>query len=117
MKKLFFNLKNSLNGLKVMLCEHSFIVELLCGVILVPYIFYANFDNIYKLIIILIYILLLVFEIMNTAIEKICDKITKKYDKDIKVIKDISSASVFTTLILLIIVIITTEFYYGDLFS
>ena len=110
MKKFLSNLQNSLNGLKVMMREHSFIAELIGGIILIPYVFFADFDNIYKLIIVFSYILLLAFEIVNTAIEKICNMITKKYDKDIKAIKDVSSASVFVILILLCFLIFFLEF-------
>ena len=110
MKKLLLNLKNSLTGLYSMLSEHSFVLELMGGLILIPYILFADINNTYKLLIILTYFILLAFEIINTAIEKICNKITKKYDKDIKVIKDISSASVFLILIILLIMIFVTNF-------
>ena len=72
------------------------------GKILIPYLIIAELDNIIKLIIITIYFLLLAFELINTAIEKLSDKISKNFDSDIKKIKDISSASVFIILILLI---------------
>jgi diacylglycerol kinase len=38
-KKLYNNLLNSLNGLKVVIKENSFILELILGFFLVPYIF------------------------------------------------------------------------------
>ena len=65
----------------------------------------------FKLLIFTVYILLLTFEIINTAIEKLCDKITKELDEDIKIIKDLASASVFVVLLLLIILILSTFFY------
>ena len=102
MKKIFFNLINSINGLKITLKQHSFIIEVIGGLILIPYLIIAELDNILKLIIITIYFLLLAFELINTAIEMLSDKISKNFDSDIKKIKDISSASVFIILILLI---------------
>ena len=102
MKKIFSNLINSINGLKITLKQHSFIIEVVGGLILIPYLIIAELDNIIKLIIITIYFLLLAFELINTAIEKLSDKISKNFDSDIKKIKDISSASVFIILILLI---------------
>ena len=102
MKKIFSNLINSINGLKITLKQHSFIIEVVGGLILIPYLIIAELDNILKLIIITIYFLLLAFELINTAIEKLSDKISKNFDSDIKKIKDISSASVFIILILLI---------------
>ena len=102
MKKIFSNLINSINGLKITLKQHSFLIEVVGGLILIPYLIIAELDNILKLIIITIYFLLLAFELINTAIEKLSDKISKNFDSDIKKIKDISSASVFIILILLI---------------
>ena len=108
MKKIFSNLINSINGLKITLKQHSFLIEVVGGLILIPYLIIAELDNIIKLIIITIYFLLLAFELINTAIEKLSDKISKNFDSDIKKIKDISSASVFIILILLITSLILT---------
>ena len=109
-KKFYLNLISSINGLKLALTEHSFIVEILGGFILIPYLIIADLNNIFKLIIIIIYFLLLAFELLNTAIEKLSDKVTKNFDEDIKKIKDISSASVFVILSLLIVLLILTIF-------
>lgn len=110
MRKLFLNLINSINGLKVALKEHSFIAEILGGLILVPYLIFIDIENKFKLIIISTYFVLLAFELVNTSIEKLSDKISKNVDKDIKKIKDLSSASVFIILILLIILLVLTIF-------
>ena len=110
MKKIFSNLINSINGLKITLKQHSFIIEVVGGLILIPYLIIAELDNVFKLIIITIYFLLLAFELINTAIEKLSDKISKNFDSDIKKIKDISSASVFIILLLLIFLLILTIF-------
>jgi diacylglycerol kinase (ATP) len=42
--------------------------------------------------------LLLAFETMNTAIEKLCNKLTTDFDPKIRDIKDLSSAAVFIIL-------------------
>lgn len=109
-KKLYLNFLNSINGLKVVFQQHSFILEIITGLILIPYIFILDLNFLFKLLIILVYFLLLAFEIVNTAIEKLCDKITKEIDPDIKKIKDLASASVFLILIILIILVIITFF-------
>ena len=112
MKKIFLNLINSINGLKIALTQHSFIAEILGGFVLIPYLIITDLNNIFKLIIIILYVLLLAFELLNTAIEKLSDKITKNFDEDIKKIKDISSASVFVILSLLIVSLILTIFVF-----
>lgn len=105
MKKIYKNLLNSINGLKEGFKEHSFLLEILGGLILISYLILSNIENKFKLLIFSSYFILLAFELLNTAIEKISDKITKKIDPDIKRIKDLSSASVFVILILIIILI------------
>ncbi|MDC0454631.1 diacylglycerol kinase [Candidatus Pelagibacter sp.] len=105
-KKLFLNFLNSINGLKIVFKESSFVLEIILGIILVPYVLLADLIIFIKLLIISTYLLLLASETFNTAIEKLCDKITKKIDPDIKKIKDLSSASVFVVLMILVIQII-----------
>ena len=83
--------------------KNSFILELVLGVFLIPYIFLSNIDLNYKIILSVLYLLLLAFEIMNTAIEKLCDKVTTDINPEIKKIKDLSSAAVFVVLLILII--------------
>ena len=107
-KKLYGNLINSLNGLKIVIKEYSFILELIGGIFLILYLFNTDISTLFKILILSVYFLLLAFEIFNTSIEKLCDKITKETDKDIKIIKDLSSASVFVVLFILIILIIST---------
>ena len=109
-QKLYFNLVNSINGLKVACKEHSFVIEILGGIILLPYLIVLELNTLFKLLIMFTYFLLLAFEIVNTSIEKLCDKITKEIDSDIKKIKDLASASVFVILITLIVLIIFTFF-------
>ena len=106
--KLYKNLINSLNGLKIVISEKSFVMELILGVFLIPYIFLSKIEFNHKLFLFVLYFLLLATEIMNTAIEKLSDKFTKDFDNDIKNIKDLSSASVFIVLITLIITFFLT---------
>ena len=106
--KLYKNLINSLNGLKIVISEKSFVMELILGVFLIPYIFLSSIEFNHKLFLLVLYFLLLATEIINTAIEKLSDKFTKDFDNDIKNIKDLSSASVFIVLITLILTFFLT---------
>ena len=107
-KKLFNNFLNSLNGLKIVFKEYSFILELILGIFLILYIFLSNIDFTHKITLFVLYFLLLAFEILNTSIEKLCDKITKEHDLDIKNIKDLSSAAVFLILLILVVTFFIT---------
>lgn len=102
-KKLYYNLINSINGLKIVLKEHSFKIELYGGIFLILFLSTSNIENIFKVLILINYFFLLSFEVINTCIEKISDKINKKFDIEIKNIKDISSAAVFLIFITLIL--------------
>ena len=107
-KKIYENLINSLNGLKIVINEKSFVMELILGVFLLPYVLISNIDFNHKLLLLVIYFILLAIEIINTAIEKLSDKFTKDFDNDIKGIKDLASAAVFLTLTILIVTFILT---------
>ena len=96
----------SINGIKETSKEHSFILELIGGLFLIPFLIFIETDYLIKILIIVIYFLLLAFELINTSIEKLSDKIKKDFDPDIKIIKDISSGAVFVVLIILIFLII-----------
>ena len=109
--KLYKNLINSINGLKIALREHSFFLEIILGIFVIPYVLIIEISIKLKLLIISVYFLLLAFELLNTSIEKLCDKITKNYDSDIKIIKDLASASVFVILLLFLCLIIFTIIY------
>ena len=44
MKKFYYNFLNSMNGLKEALKEHSFISEIIGGIILFPYLIFSEMD-------------------------------------------------------------------------
>ena len=108
--KLYNNLINSINGIKIALKENSFVLELIGGIFLLPYLFFLDVSLLLKMLILTVYFLLLAFEILNTSVEKLSDKITKEIDPDIKNIKDLASAAVFIVLLILIILIVFTFF-------
>ena len=109
-KKICSNFLNSINGIKEALNEHSFFLELIGGLFLIPFLIFIDTNFLIKILIIVIYFLLLAFELINTSIEKLSDKIKKDFDLDIKIIKDISSGAVFVVLVILIFLIIFSLF-------
>ena len=106
LKKLQNNFINSLNGIREAFKEYSFVLEILLGLPLTLYIFFSNTGLIFKLLLILNFFLILIFEIFNTSIEKLCNKITKENDDEIKSIKDLSSSGVFLSIICLFILFV-----------
>jgi diacylglycerol kinase (ATP) len=99
----------SLRGLTLALRERAFLYELVLGSL----IFAGIAMNIIlknKTLIFVLYAILLMVEILNTAIEKLCNKITTNYDNDIRDIKDLGSSAVFIILIVLLFLMVYSSF-------
>ena len=87
--------KNSAFGLKnTFKNEEAFRQELLVTIILIPLAIYIGEDNIEKIFLITSLILLLLVELINTAIEVIVDRISYAKNELSKLAKDIGSAAV-----------------------
>ena len=92
---LIISFKNAFKGLLVItMTERNFQLELFAFCINIFLIFYLRLTKIDAILIFIICILVLIFEIFNTAIEKICDFIQPNYDKKIGFIKDICAGAV-----------------------
>jgi diacylglycerol kinase len=89
-----------MSGLWLLRCDKSIQIELIIGIPMLI------FSNVYKpglttsILFSMSFVLLIAVEILNTAIEKICNRITKDWDLDIKNIKDIASSAVFLLILL-----------------
>ena len=101
--KLKNNFIHSISGLHYGLSEHSFRIELLAGFVLLPILILVRCPIELKLLLLLSYLLILICELFNTAIEGLCNRITQEEDPQIKVIKDISSAAVFIAALLFLL--------------
>jgi diacylglycerol kinase len=93
--KIINSLKYSLSGLRTCFTEKSFLLEIFYSIGTVIFLFIVESSVIGIILYIYSCFVLLAFEGLNTAIEKVCDRVNKNYDKEIGAIKDISSASVF----------------------
>ncbi len=94
-QKLNANFYNSLRGLQACWTEHSFRLEvyaLIFGVALVAWLDRPVWLAVLAVVSI---VLVMVAEALNTAIERLCDRVTLEQDPQIKVVKDVASAGVF----------------------
>ena len=100
-KKLFqhlmLNIKDSHNGLKIMFRESStfrriYPMMLICGLLL-GIVF--DFIALEYIILAAIFIIDVITETMNTAVEEACDSVTRDFSEYIKRSKDIASAAVY----------------------
>lgn len=92
-------------GIKFMfLREPNFRIHLLATIVVVTLGFVWNISIYEWLAIIFVTGIVIITEAINTAIEKICDKIQPQKDQDIKVIKDIGAAAVLISAIMAVVV-------------
>lgn len=110
------SLMNSLRGLFWMLrSERNFQLEILALMINLFLIIFLTLTTFDAALILIVCFAVLSIEILNTALEKICDVVQPEYDERIKIIKDISAGAV--VLMAFCSVIVGILVYYKYLFS
>jgi diacylglycerol kinase (ATP) len=101
MERLLRAVINSWNGLRFALrSEAAFRQELAVFLPAVPFAFFITGDSWRRLALIGVLMLLFVVELLNTAIEKLSDRVTPAIDPQIGRVKDMGSAAVGVTLII-----------------
>jgi diacylglycerol kinase (ATP) len=101
MERLLRAAINSWNGLRFALRSEAAIREELATlVIAVPLAFVVAHDPWRRFALIGVVVLLLVVELLNTAIEKLSDRVTPAIDRQIGRVKDMGSAAVGLTILL-----------------
>lgn len=95
----------AISGLKHMIAyERNFQIQLLCFVIVCLAAYYFNVTESEWISILLVSSLVLCLEIINSAIEKMCNLITTEIKPEIKTIKDIAAGAVLIASIIAIFV-------------
>ena len=98
---LFKNTKYALDGLSHALkTESSFRLELICAIFIISMIVYLDISFVNKLILFVTGILVLIVELINSAIENVVDLVTKEVHPLAKNAKDIGSTAVMFSIIL-----------------
>lgn len=102
---LFQSFKNAFNGFwNILKYERNFQIEFCALLINVFLIFIFQLSNLEAAIILLTCFSVLVLEIINTAIEKICDFIHPEFDKRIGLIKDLAATAVVLMAIISVVI-------------
>lgn len=92
---------NSRNGLAFAFrSEQAFREELVALVLAVPLALLVGVTPARKIELIVVVLLLMVVELLNTAIEKLADRLTTDHDPQIGRVKDMGSAAVGVTLLI-----------------
>lgn len=98
--RLLFALLNSCAGMKTAFRQEPFRQEFILYIILLIPIFLLPIDVCLKLILLVVNTLVLIIEILNTALEIIVDIISPEYNELAGHAKDLGSAAVFLSLVL-----------------
>jgi diacylglycerol kinase (ATP) len=100
MKRWRAAIANSWNGIRACArSEAAFREEIVALILAIPLAMVLTADPWKRVLLLLPLVLLLAIELLNTAIEKLCDRITKDFDADIRRVKDMGSAAIGVTLI------------------
>jgi diacylglycerol kinase (ATP) len=101
MERLLRATVNTWNGLiAAARSEEAFRQELIVLVIAVPLAFIVSEEAWKRVVLIAVVLLLLVVEMLNTAIEKLADRVSREVDPQIGRVKDMGSAAVGLTLLI-----------------
>ncbi len=91
----------SLSGFKLAFCdEAAFRQELLLVIILSPLCLFLSIPVWLKVMILSSHVLILIVELLNTAVESVVDKASPEFHLDAKKAKDTGSSAVLLTLVL-----------------
>ena len=90
----------SISGLKVGLQEPAFRQELMLACVLIPAAFWVGQTWLESAFLISVVVLMMMTELLNTAIERSIDRIGPEWHELSKTAKDLGSAAVFLALIL-----------------
>lgn len=103
-KSVLRAVRNSLRGIKWYASDgKSFIIYCLGLIFEVLMGFIFNVNGLEWILIICILGIILAVELINTAIEAVCDSVTKEYNKFIMISKDCASAATFVIFIVAVI--------------
>ena len=109
MQRLWQATINSWNGLAaVARSEAAFRLELVVLAVAIPLAFLLADDGPERVLLIGSLVLVIVVELINTAFEKLADRITRKNDREIGRVKDIASAAVGVSLTLAVSIWLST---------
>jgi len=98
-KKFFRSVVNASRGIKYAAKEQNFKIQIIIAIIVIFFAQYFNLREWEKLALVLIIVLILVLEILNTVFERVVDILEPRVHPYAKIIKDMMAAAVFISAI------------------
>ena len=100
-KRFFNSFINSFNGLKyAYLYEQSFLLHAILVIVVLITGFYFHISKMQWAILLIVLAMVMITELINTAIEAVVDLVTDEYHELAKIAKDCGSAATFVSSIL-----------------
>jgi len=91
----------AVDGLKhAVKSETSFKLELLIALIVFPLIYFMPFEFMFKLVLLVTYFLIMIAELLNSAVENVVDLVTKEIHPLAKSAKDVAATAVLFSVVL-----------------
>jgi diacylglycerol kinase (ATP) len=104
-KKIFNSIRYSYNGLKATFTSDvSFRMEILALPFLVVLLVFLPATIFRKILMFSTYLLVPCLELLNSAIERLADRVTTEHDLAIRFVKDAASAAIMLCIILVVII-------------
>jgi diacylglycerol kinase (ATP) len=98
---LIKNFLYAVDGLKhAIKSETSFKLELLIASIVLPVIYLMHFEFVFKLILLITYFMIMIAELLNSAVENVVDLVTHDVHPLAKTAKDIGATAVLFAVVL-----------------
>jgi diacylglycerol kinase (ATP) len=98
---IFNNTRYALEGLvHAIKTETSFKIELAFALLFFPLVYFLPFELIYKLVLIVTFVMILIVELLNSAVENVVDLVTKEKHPLAKAAKDIGATAVLFSVLL-----------------
>lgn len=110
---LFKNASYAIDGfIHAIKTETSFKLEIIIAFIILPAIYLLPFELIYKLILVITYFIIMIAELLNSALENVVDLVTTDIHPLAKSAKDIGATAVLFSVILHILcwILIVVEY-------
>ncbi len=95
-RKLFRALGNAFRGIKEAFIEQSFRILFVIALFVVFCLFYFPFESLERAVLVLVVVLVLSLELINSQIERILDILKPDYSNEVRKMKDISAGAVLT---------------------
>ncbi len=95
-RKLYRAFCNAFRGIKEAFIEQSFRILFMIALFVTFCLFYFPFESLERAVLVLVVVLVLSLELINSQIERILDILRPDYSEEVRKMKDISAGAVLT---------------------